>query len=294
MARTRLVIHIGMHKTGSSSIQRFLSRNRLALRLFGVFYPESRGADGRRESKHNALFKAISHEADHGAPHPRLGASAALVRSVGDRIERAGPRVAILSAEGFSGEKPAFAEALAPLGRRFDTKIIVFLRRQDEWLESFYRQMILSEDVREARPLDAFLACPATRAHLDYAAMLAWWAGSFGPDAVRALRYRSDPEWSLLSAFLAEAGLSPRLAALPHGRARANQAAPADRLSARWRENGAVSELRVSMTADEKRDMATRLLGTFESVHTRNREAFRAPPFILSMLREILDENPNV
>ena len=46
--RKRLVIHIGMHKTGSTTIQRFLSRNRLVLRLAGVLYPESCGADGRR------------------------------------------------------------------------------------------------------------------------------------------------------------------------------------------------------------------------------------------------------
>ena len=37
--KPRLVIHIGMHKTGSSSIQHYLSRNRRLLRLFGLLYP---------------------------------------------------------------------------------------------------------------------------------------------------------------------------------------------------------------------------------------------------------------
>lgn len=219
----RLIIHIGMHKTGSSSIQRFLSRNRIALRAFGVLYPPSRGADGRRQSKHNALFTAISHEADTGRPHPQLGPSADIVRALGDRIAASGAGAAVLSAEGLSGERPDFAQALAPLADRFEARIVVFLRRPDLWVESFYRQMVMSEEVREARPLSAFLEAPETLAHLDYERILGWWADRFGAAALRVGRFAPErdrrPPTTL---FLKAAGLSPAFGLLPWGRAHVN------------------------------------------------------------------------
>ena len=107
--RKRLILHIGMHKTGSSSIQHFLSRNRLALAAAGVLYPRSVGPDGRRQPKHNAIFSAISHEIDHGAPHPVLGPSSEVIDAMARRIAVSRAKTAILSAEGFSGENPAFA-----------------------------------------------------------------------------------------------------------------------------------------------------------------------------------------
>lgn len=229
--KKRLILHIGMHKTGSSAIQRFLSLNRYPLRLFGVYYPRSFGADGRRQPKHNALFTAISHEADKGAPHPVLGPSAALVADVAARIERAPCRVAILSAEGFSGERPVFARALAPLAARFDVRVIVFLRRPDLWVESFYRQMVMSREVRETRSFAAFVAAPETRLHLDYGLLLGWWRERFGD--VRVLPFA--PEAGApppAPAFIAAADLPWGVRTLPFARGVVNPSAPAEVASA--------------------------------------------------------------
>lgn len=215
--RTRLILHIGMHKTGSSAIQRFLSLNRWALGKLGVFYPPSIGPTGARQPKHNAIFAAISHEADRNAPHPDLGPAADLIETMAAEIERAAPRTAILSAEGFSGERPIFADALRPLRERFDVRVLAFVRRRDLWVESFYKQMVQSRDVREARPFHAFLAADATRRHMDYLTILNWWADAFGDDAVTASPFEvgaGEP----VQLFLAAADLSPRLALLPYSR----------------------------------------------------------------------------
>lgn len=223
--KKRLILHIGMHKTGSSAIQRFLSLNRYPLRLFGVYYPRSFGADGRRQPKHNALFSAIGHEADCGAPHPALGPSADLVERMAARIERASCRVAILSAEGFSGERPIFARALAPLAARFDVRVVVFLRRPDLWVESFYRQMVMSREVREARSFAAFVEAPETRRHLDYGLILGWWRAAF--DDVRVLPFA--PELGApppVPAFIGAAGLPWLVRTLPFGRGVVNPSPP--------------------------------------------------------------------
>src|SRR5690606_40699353 len=42
----RIVLHIGTEKTGTSSIQHFLSKNRAALAAEGFVYPQFTGADG--------------------------------------------------------------------------------------------------------------------------------------------------------------------------------------------------------------------------------------------------------
>ncbi|MEM8752760.1 MAG: hypothetical protein AAGF90_07270 [Pseudomonadota bacterium] len=234
----RLILHIGMHKTGATSIQRFLSRNRLALRALGVLYPRTRGADGRREPKHNALFHAISHEADHGAPHPRLGPSAEVVDALSRRIEGSRAGVAVLSAEGLSGERPVFARALAPLAGRFETRVVVFLRRPDRWVESFYRQMVMSDEAREWRSLSAFVAAPETQAHLDYAAILGWWAEAFGTAALRVGRFAPESDARTpTELFLKAAGLPEGLARLPYGRVHANAAATADIVRERLLQN---------------------------------------------------------
>ncbi|MES2944380.1 MAG: hypothetical protein V4772_16045, partial [Pseudomonadota bacterium] len=127
-----------MHKTGSTSLQRFFVLNRLGLRLSGIDYPKAQNADGRQLSKHNDLFHAISHEKDFNEAHPVFGPSAARVEGF-TKLLKPG-RVLLLSAEGFSGENPAFARALAPLREHADVRVVCFLRRQDDWIESFYKQ----------------------------------------------------------------------------------------------------------------------------------------------------------
>ncbi len=240
--KPRLVIHIGMHKTGSSSIQHYLSRNRRLLRLLGVLYPESVGADGRRQPKHAALFDAISHEADHGRPHPAYGASAAMAEALAHRIETSRARVAVLSAEGFSGPKPDFARALAPLAARFDATVVVFLRRPDLWAESFHRQMVMSRQVREARPLRAFLAAPEMQAHLDWPRILGWWRGAFGPGALRIRAFAPEAGGpGPVRAFIAAASLPRPCLLLPHLAAHRNPAPERARLFANLRENALAS-----------------------------------------------------
>lgn len=213
-----------MHKTGSSSIQRYLSLNRAALRLFGVYYPRSIGPDGRRQPKHNALFTAISHEADHGAPHPGLGASAPLIDAMATRIEHARCHTAILSAEGLSGPRPDFARAFAPLAGRFDVTVVIFRRRAEVWAPSFYKQMVLSREVRETRSYVDYLASPELLRHLDVDKIVEWWEAAFGAAALKVVQFGArscDP--GPTPTFLHAACLPSALQWLPFARAHANR-----------------------------------------------------------------------
>lgn len=217
-AKPRLVLHIGMHKTGTTSLQWFFVLYRPWLRLLGIDYPKAFDANGRRLPKHNDLFHAISHEKDFHRPHPFFGPSAARVEALAEQLKPG--RVTLLSAEGFSGESPAFAAAFAPLRERAEVRVICFLRRQDDWVESFYKQMVMSREVRECRTFDEFLKAESTRAHLDYRQLLGWWADAFGEQAIRVVIY--PPAAGMLRTFLDAAGLPPALRLLPFGGSRRN------------------------------------------------------------------------
>ena len=287
----KLVLHIGMHKTGSTSIQRFLSRNRPALRLGGVLYPSTKGVDGRRESKHNSIFTAISHEADYGAPHPELGPSAELIAAVAEQIEQSRAHTAILSAEGFSGEKPDFAAAFKPLAERFEVRVVVFLRRPDIWLESFYRQMVMSREVREHRPISEFAEAPSTRSHLDYFTILDGWASAFGKDAIRMEPFEDPFEGSLIERFLLAAGLSPHFGKLPYARSRLNPSLATKVVAQRLNENAGGSRLSpesaIYLTEDGRKSLAIRLKVEWARRAEDRESLLTPPPFIFSMLDEI-------
>jgi hypothetical protein len=218
----RLLLHIGMHKTGSTSLQRFFARNRTVLGFMGIHYPKAYDAGGKLLPKHNDIFQAISHEKDFGASHPDLGSSAARIERLARQMES--HRITILSAEGFSGESPAFSEAFAPLRDRFDIRVICFLRRQDDWVQSFYKQMVGSRAVREPRSFGDFLAAESTRSHLDYPQLLDWWAAAVGEQAIRVEIY--NPTTRVLPTFLNACGLPKSLAWLPFSRGNHNPGLP--------------------------------------------------------------------
>ncbi len=218
--KKRLILHIGMHKTGTSSVQRYFSRNRAVLRRMGVCYPKSIGASGERQPKHAAIFDAISHEADFGACHPVLGPTADLLDQTAMEIEAAPGKLGVLSAEGLSGERPVFAAALAGLAARFETTVVIFVRRQDHWVESFYKQMVVSRDVRETRSFHEFVEADSTRQHMDYARIIDWWRGAF--EDVRVVGFHAAGSARPLNRLIEIAGLGRQFQWLPFSNAHEN------------------------------------------------------------------------
>jgi len=218
--KKRLILHIGMHKTGTSSVQRYFSRNRAVLRRMGVCYPKSIGASGQRQPKHAALFDAISHEADFGAHHPVLGPAAELLDQLAAEIEAAPGQLGVLSAEGLSGERPVFAAVMADIAARFDATVVIFVRRQDHWVESFYKQMVLSRDVRETRSFHEFVQAASTRLHMDYAQIVGWWRDAF--EDVRVIGYHATGPARPLKRLMQIAGLGRQFHWLPFANAHEN------------------------------------------------------------------------
>ena len=167
----KLVIFIGHFKTGSTSIQSFLSSNFLRLLQAGILYPsvESQGMarnlqvvlSGRDMptigdslniiEPHNALALKLKTEEDrHGVPsyYPNLPSGFQMLEALNNQISAIDPKSVILCSEVFAlfglTEKK---ESIKRLARRFahhEVTIYCNLRRPDEYISSWHRQRLLS------------------------------------------------------------------------------------------------------------------------------------------------------
>ncbi len=144
---TTVYLHIGLTKTASSSIQSFLTGNRDVLGQHGIAYPDFGYPLRNKTSKKNARFLIEPIITEDGkksfkTPSPHYAEGLDKTAELGKDYERI-----ILSDEdiwrhsGFrEGFWPTLKEDLDKRG--LDIRIIVYLRRQDQWLQSHWRQNI--------------------------------------------------------------------------------------------------------------------------------------------------------
>ena len=224
----RLIVHVGMPKTGSTSIQRMLLRLRELLRARGVHVPRTGLA---RTGKHHLLDRR-----SHGISTERWALLAQEIRctAAGDprggnhgtaRGKPAAPRF-VISAEEFAkpGYRAATAARLAELAEREDLEvdIVGYVRPQWQFLESVYTQRV--HGLRIGATFDRFVADmleAGERSELDYNVVFAPYRAAFGARVrVFALELSRLPD-GLLAHFLGQCGVHDG-ASLAAGLARAN------------------------------------------------------------------------
>ncbi|MBN8285752.1 hypothetical protein, partial [Zoogloea sp.] len=194
--KKRLIAHIGTHKTGSTSIQKALYDARGALRQAGILFPST--DRGPRPSKHHSINTA----AKSGLPE----AKDAEYRALMDEFNASGAHTMIVSAEGFSAPTPDVAEFFARFLPDFDLEVVCYLRRQDQFVESLYNQVLRDPDNAERRSISEFWRDERISARLDYHTTLARWRDL--PAKVIALDFaREVKQHGLLPSFLQATGL---------------------------------------------------------------------------------------
>lgn len=186
-APARLVIHIGLQKTGTTFLQRALRDNREDLAARGLHQLDpgaGLGIDGGAAHHflaHALLGRRLRHTPDAG--FDRLEAHVAALRAA--LAEASG--TAVISSEDFSRFRRVHVERLRALfpdpapdvAAGQPVRILVYLRRQDLWLDALYGQM---QKVGNQQPLADFIE--QNRSRLDYKAFLAPWIRVFGPEAL--------------------------------------------------------------------------------------------------------------
>ncbi|MGB1141424.1 MAG: hypothetical protein ACPG1A_11030, partial [Halioglobus sp.] len=144
--RGTLYVHVGTHKTGTSALQLFLSRNRRQLAQHGLSYPT---LGCTPEGAHHYIANALK-----GPPFPLIKPELSADEYLeGLRQELLSQTRVLVSSEIFMrllpGFKPALVEEMSALARLSEVaervRPILYLRLQEDYLESFYRQTVLEQ-----------------------------------------------------------------------------------------------------------------------------------------------------
>jgi len=197
-----LFIHIGTHKTGSSSVQRFFSQNAdTLLSRFGVLYPVS----GRNTiGSHHHLVYEIKNDPRF---HPGRGGWDAL------KQELAAQDCAhvFLSCEALSAyrETGDIIARFAELGAHLEMPVVPILvaRPQAPYLEALYVENIKSGGTPGA--FGDFVERYLDHPRLDYHAVAESWSQPFGK--TRVLPYLKHQGFDSVAAVSAAAGIDPQV-----------------------------------------------------------------------------------
>lgn len=191
-----LVLHIGSMKTGTTALQNFLSTNRPELASRGLFIPEIGIKAG------NYLGYVFLPKVPQFIQQKLNLSEEALFLELSREIEKSDKEKVFLSAESFfhmtsspqlGKEFPKILkERIRKSGFRGDFKVLVYLRPQEVFLESWYKQIIKAHhlDHLYSGTIEEFFR--DYEGYLDYLGILNSWAEAFGVENIIVKEYRSD------------------------------------------------------------------------------------------------------
>jgi hypothetical protein len=178
---SQTVLHVGLDKTGTTSIQYALDALRQDLRAEHLIYPVS------PEMGHHHMDFARQFGFSWGVPLPTSAIKTrgtAYLRQCPDREHGL-----ILSSEHFS--YIATTQSIADLKAWIDTfrpdtdlKIVIYLRNQIDWFLSIY-----AEFIKWGGRFDITEFYAASRYRMDFAEQLQLWSDVFGRECLRVIDY---------------------------------------------------------------------------------------------------------
>lgn len=190
-ASPRSVVHIGFHKTGTTSIQHFLAANSAKLKQLGVAFYEGQHLSNNHVELHLAAMRP-----ERTSPFKLLRNidcdeiyRAATIARIGDFAECHRGRILLFSAEGISllryEDEVAYLREMIP----GPVKIVAYLRNPAQYLAS-YTDQLLKMGIRPDRSdRDSFAYVRGDSWLLDYDARLRPFRRVFGARQVDVIDY---------------------------------------------------------------------------------------------------------
>lgn len=140
-----VVLHIGTHKTGTTSVQTFARNHRVALRERGLWYPGFEEVGRNPRTAHFPLAEAYAVPERSSLTGDQADAFIDHLR----RSSRANETI-LLSAESFYGhlcdlrkeQRRAFVERVRRAFRDDDVRIVMVCRRQSDFADSLYQERV--------------------------------------------------------------------------------------------------------------------------------------------------------
>jgi len=196
---SKLVIHIGTHKTATTHVQDTFARNRDLLKRHGVIFPRI----GRTRGQHGLASHWIRLPAPYGLRNPARAWKQLVQTHAGS------DRTVFVSSEEFSRLRPRrvdMAELRDMTSGFDDVRIVCTLRNQASFLQSVYQQISDERNPGGWKPfLDSALnGLVVDGLALDYTMLLNHILSGFEADRITFLSYEEETrrEGGIVGAFL--------------------------------------------------------------------------------------------
>jgi hypothetical protein len=190
-----LDLHIGCEKTGTTSVQRFLRANRELLSQAGILFPRAPGEE-------NQMGLAVAAQSEFGPLRRKIfkvrswpeveAFREKLKHDLEQELSAAAYRRAVMSGEHCSSRliHPDEVEWLRDFLRQFfdDITVIVYIRRQDDFLLSTYSTDVKGGAQHRLRIPEEDLL----RRRYDYWELLDRWSAAFGRQKVVCRKYETS------------------------------------------------------------------------------------------------------
>jgi len=226
--RKQLFLHVGLHKTGTTSIQWILTTLRERLRKGGFLYPHTGAPEWASLGQHLLAWSVVSRPEFLPTFNGNRAAFGAEEREklwsdLHAEIDSSDCQNVILSSEEFDILTSEEIEAVGHRFAAYDVTPILFLRNHADFIESAYRTTVIHSAYRQ--DIKAFAANQRTR--LDYADLIRDWRKVAVNGSVAVVNYdQDDVRRDSVGAFLAAIGLGAKLS-LQVSRQDLNESVPA-------------------------------------------------------------------
>ena len=185
MKKPELFIHVGIHKTGTTSIQHFFHRNYNELLKKGVLYPKSlrKIENGLVHFAHHDFAWSFGFSGNDS----RLDNKSDFSKRLMNEFIRTNSKCIFISSEAFEYvHSKNSLEKLKKEFKDFDVKIIMYIRRQDKLLQSVYKQRVKTGFTVE---FNKFFR----KSNFNYEEKISFWEQFFGQENI-IIKLFDDPE----------------------------------------------------------------------------------------------------
>ena len=154
VSNKNLVMHVGLPKCGSKTLQEFLAVNRRRLAEQGVFYPPNSGQRG-----HVELMQALR-DFDGNA-----NADLSLWHQLREQFEASAQQILLVSHESFlANPQQSNLSKIESIFAGYRIDYVIYYRRFDRWIESFFREHVINK-TRYTKSFAEYINEPYIRNH---------------------------------------------------------------------------------------------------------------------------------
>jgi hypothetical protein len=194
----RIFLHIGTHKTGTTSIQYYLNYRKNELLAQGILAPDAGKPANSKFNGNHRLAWAVDLRKWETSNESWI--------QLADEMDRTGHENIVLSSEAFCKIKDNNIVKVRQLLKDHEVFIIVYFRNYKEYIRSVYAQVI--RDQKEIRSFPGYITSIADR--INYDKILRNWGEHFGYDHLIVRAYDEVAEkGNLLSDFCHIIGFIP-------------------------------------------------------------------------------------